>query len=102
MEYFWENKGWVDKDPHLNKINSMPFKREFPFIPKEKGLYIIRGPRQCGKSTLAQSLKGNWNDYDLESLDDYQLITSDPVRFFELNPDKVIIDEALLISRARH
>lgn len=54
----------------------------------------ILGPRQCGKSTLAQSLDGDWSYYDLESPDDYQLITSDPVRFFELNPNKVIINEA--------
>lgn len=54
----------------------------------------ILGPRQCGKSTLVKSIGREWKYYDLESPDDYQLISSDPLRFFELNPQKVIIDEA--------
>ncbi len=52
------------------------------------------GPRQCGKSTLAHSLRPDWKYYDLESPDDYQLISNDPVAFFTLNPDKTIVDEA--------
>ena len=54
----------------------------------------IIGPRQCGKSTLVRGLRHDWKDYDLESPDDYQLISSDPVAFFTLNTDHVIIDEA--------
>ena len=54
----------------------------------------IIGPRQCGKSTLVKQLRPDWKYYDLESPDDYQLITEDPIAFFTLNPDKVIIDEA--------
>lgn len=54
----------------------------------------VIGPRQCGKSTLVQDLKPGWKYYDLESPDDYQLISSDPVTFFNLNPQNVIIDEA--------
>ena len=54
----------------------------------------IIGPRQCGKSTLARGLRNEWKYYDLESPDDYQLISSDPVAFFSLNTDQVIIDEA--------
>ncbi len=52
------------------------------------------GPRQCGKSTLVKNLPGDWRYYDLENPDDYQLITNDPVTFFQLNKEKVIIDEA--------
>jgi len=55
----------------------------------------IIGPRQCGKSTLVRGLRGDWKYYDLESPDDYQLISNDPVSFFTLNTDQVIIDEAL-------
>ena len=52
----------------------------------------VIGPRQCGKSTLVKSLPGNWKYYDLESPEDYQLITKDPATFFQLNSDKVIIE----------
>ena len=52
------------------------------------------GPRQCGKSTLVKQLRPDWRYYDLESPDDYQLISSDPVAFFTLNSENVIIDEA--------
>jgi len=54
----------------------------------------VIGPRQCGKSTLVRNLRPDWKYYDLESPDDYQLISSDPVAFFALNPDRIIIDEA--------
>ena len=54
----------------------------------------VIGPRQCGKSTLAKQLRPDWKYYDLESPDDYQLITQDPVAFFSINNHNVIIDEA--------
>ncbi len=54
----------------------------------------VIGPRQCGKSTLARQLRPDWKYYDLESPDDYQLISSDPVAFFLLNHDRIILDEA--------
>lgn len=52
------------------------------------------GPRQCGKSTLIKQLRPTWEYYDLESPDDYQLISNDPVTFFALHAEGVIIDEA--------
>ncbi len=54
----------------------------------------IIGPRQCGKSTLVKNIRPTWKYYDLERPDDYQLITSDPLGFFERQKDKTIIDEA--------
>ncbi len=54
----------------------------------------IVGPRQCGKSTLVQALRPDWNYYDLERPDDYQLISSDPLGFFERRKGNTIIDEA--------
>jgi len=54
----------------------------------------VIGPRQCGKSTLVKQLRPDWKYYDLESPDDYQLITNDPIAFFTLNADNIIIDEA--------
>jgi hypothetical protein len=52
------------------------------------------GPRQCGKSTLVKQIRPDWQYYDLENPQDYQLIANDPVAFFNLHPGHVIIDEA--------
>jgi len=54
----------------------------------------IVGSRQCGKSTFVKNLRPDWKYYDLESPDDYQLISSDPVAFFSIHHDHIIIDEA--------
>jgi predicted AAA+ superfamily ATPase len=54
----------------------------------------VIGPRQCGKSTLVQSMGKGWKYYDLERPDDYQLISDDPLAFFLRNNNKIIIDEA--------
>ncbi|MBN20131.1 MAG: ATPase [Bdellovibrionaceae bacterium] len=54
----------------------------------------VVGPRQCGKSTLVQQTFPDWKYYDLEDQDHFQLISSNPKNFFELHPEKIIIDEA--------
>ena len=54
----------------------------------------IIGPRQCGKSTLAKDLRPDWRYYDLESPNDYQLISDDPTAFFSVHKDRLVIDEA--------
>ncbi len=54
----------------------------------------IIGSRQCGKSTLVQTLLPDWKYYDLERPDDFQLISNDPLGFFNRQRDRVIIDEA--------
>lgn len=60
MDYFWKNKGWENADPHLKKLASMPFQRPFPSLPKEEGLYIIRGPRQVGKSSWLKTILSHY------------------------------------------
>ncbi len=50
MQFFWEKPNWELEDPHLRKMAAMPFQRSFPFIPEAPGLYILRGPRQIGKT----------------------------------------------------
>jgi uncharacterized protein len=73
------------KKRHLEqKINNLL--TMFPVV-------ALVGSRQCGKSTLAKQLRPDWKYYDLESPDDYQLISSDPVAFFALHRNHVIIDE---------
>lgn len=54
----------------------------------------VIGPRQCGKSTLVKKIRPDWQYYDLENPQDYQLIAADPVAFFSLHTSHVIIDEA--------
>ncbi|MCK5912829.1 MAG: ATP-binding protein [Desulfuromusa sp.] len=54
----------------------------------------VIGPRQCGKSTLIKTVAPDWKYYDLDRPDDYQLISSDPLGFFNRQSDKTIIDEA--------
>lgn len=71
-----------DLEEKINRLLEM-----FPVV-------AVIGPRQCGKSTLVQKLRPDWQYYDLESPDDYQLISSDPKGFLDLRPGKVIIDEA--------
>lgn len=56
MLNFWEISGWEMTDYHLRKVSEMPFKRNFPFIPQDEGLYIIRGPRQIGKSSWLKTI----------------------------------------------
>lgn len=54
----------------------------------------IIGPRQAGKTTLAKQVAPNWEYYDLEQPEDYQLIAHDPSFFFARHRRHVIIDEA--------
>jgi uncharacterized protein len=54
----------------------------------------ILGVRQCGKTTLANTLLPEWRSFDLEKGSDLELISSDPDLFFRLNSHQVIIDEA--------
>jgi predicted AAA+ superfamily ATPase len=57
----------------------------------------IIGPRQCGKTTLLQSLPEGWKHYDLERAADFQVAAEDPDLFLRLNPARVAIDECQLL-----
>ncbi len=73
-------------------------KREYEKLLQEYLLFFpcvaLIGPRQCGKTTLLQTLPGDWKVYDLEKQSDFQRLSQDPDLFFRLNPDQVAIDEA--------
>ena len=66
----------------------------------------LLGIRQCGKTTLARSLKPDWRYVDLESAANFDLVSGDPGLFLTQNPNKVIFDEAQLLpelfSELRH
>lgn len=69
----------------INKFNKL--REMFPVV-------AVIGPRQCGKSTFVRDALPGWKYYDLERPDDYQLISQDPLSFFSLNTENIIIDEA--------
>lgn len=84
MQNFWEKSGWEESDRHLSVLRSAPFKRRFPDLLQGPGLYIIRGPRQIGKSswlksilsTLAKVGSRNVLYYSCENLRDHQELAS--------------------------
>ena len=55
-DLFWENSNWEDADKHLIAVKNMPFSRKWPFIPSNSGLYVIRGPRQVGKTSWLKAI----------------------------------------------
>jgi uncharacterized protein len=55
------------------------------------------GVRQCGKTTLLETLPAQWKRYDLERRADYQVVARDPDAFFRLNPRHIAIDEAQIL-----
>jgi uncharacterized protein len=54
----------------------------------------VIGPRQCGKTTLLETLSKEWKRFDLERASDHQVLARDPDLFLRLNPSHVAIDEA--------
>ena len=56
----------------------------------------IVGARQVGKTTLSKALRPGWKYFDLENPNDFDLISRDPVLFFQQFQKDVIIDEAQL------
>ncbi len=50
------------------------------------------GVRQCGKTTLLQTLPAGWKHFDRERRADHAVITRDPDAFFRLNPRRAALD----------
>jgi len=59
---------------------------KYPFV-------TITGPRQSGKSTLAEMAFANYRKVSLEDIDMRMFATADPRGFIKSFPDKIIIDE---------
>jgi predicted AAA+ superfamily ATPase len=67
-----------------------------PLFHELLGLFpcvAIVGVRQCGKTTLLQTLPSSWRIFDLEKTSDVEVVSRDPDLFFRLNPDHIAIDE---------
>jgi len=69
----------------INRINRSL--ERFPVV-------VLIGSRQCGKTTLARTVRPEWRYFDLEKGSDYDFITRDYDFFFRTHPQKVILDEA--------
>ncbi len=57
----------------------------------------LLGVRQCGKTTLLQTLPPGWKHFDLERRADHAVISRDPDAFFRVNPRQVAVDEAQVL-----
>ncbi len=57
----------------------------------------LLGVRQCGKTTLLETLGEEWQRFDLERGSDFDLISRDPDLFLRLQPEHIAIDEAQLL-----
>ena len=65
---------------------------------KDSPVVLIQGPRQCGKTTLAQAM-GKLAGYQYFTFDDEgtrSYAVEDPVGFVNALPERVILDEAQL------
>jgi len=57
----------------------------------------IVGARQVGKTTLAKQIVPDWEYFDLERPEHYELIANDPGFFFSNHNRHVVLDEAQLL-----
>ncbi|MXX09879.1 MAG: AAA family ATPase, partial [Nitrospira sp. SB0667_bin_9] len=68
---------------------------------EDSPVVLIQGPRQCGKTTLAQMV-GNPAGYAYRSFDDEDLRSfaeTDPIGFVKDLPERVILDEVQKVPR---
>jgi predicted AAA+ superfamily ATPase len=92
MHNFWEISGWEREDRHLRALSQGPFQRDFPQLPLGPGLFVIRGPRQIGKSSwlktlLAKSDPRNSFYLSCENIGDYR----DLAEILKANRDRKIL-----------
>lgn len=62
MDLFWEKSDWALGDKHLKALQSAPFQRPFQTIKLDPGIFIIRGPRQIGKSSWLKMILRDYPD----------------------------------------
>ena len=72
---------------------SRNIEKKIKLLSKTYPVIVISGPRQSGKSTLAQHLFFSHEYINLERIDDREFASNDPRAFLEQFKNKVIIDE---------
>jgi len=53
---WWENTSAIEQDKHIMDYQNAKVKFPLPAFIAQKGIYIIRGPRQVGKTTLLKTI----------------------------------------------
>lgn len=53
---WWEEPAAIEKDRHIVEYNNAKVRFELPNLKINGGLYILRGPRQVGKTTLLKHM----------------------------------------------
>ena len=61
--------------------------RVFPVV-------ALVGARQTGKTVLSKKLRPTWRYVDLENPNDFEMISRDPMLYFEQFPSQIVFDEA--------
>lgn len=103
MKHFWESKHWEAEDKHLRELNLSPFKRRFPNLPTSPGLYIIRGPRQVGKSSWLKTILSNYSDpnrsfyFSCEEISDFKELSSFLYSIKD-QKDLILLDEVSFVK----
>lgn len=66
---WWSDPKAIDKDKHLLDYNSAKVKFPLPNLAVKNGVYVLRGPRQVGKTTLIKNMiKERLKNNDPETL----------------------------------
>ena len=55
---------------------------------------VLVGARQTGKTVLSKKIQPTWQYMDLENPNDFELISRDPMLYFEHFSSEIIFDEA--------
>jgi len=54
----------------------------------------LLGARQTGKTVLSKKLRPTWRYVDFENPNDFEMVSRDPILYFEQFPSEIILDEA--------
>jgi len=103
---WWERKNAIGEDKHIKEFETKKIKYYPNFSNAKKGIYIIRGPRQVGKTTfLKLNIKNSIDNYDPRSIlyfsfdlvkdrgQAYDVIRNYLERFAPAPPRKFFLDE---------
>lgn len=103
MDLFWENEGWELEDKHLSALRSAPFKRKIKNSLFEDGLYVIRGPRQIGKSSYLKELLADFKEpqkafyLSCENIRDFKELT-ELINSIKKSRSFILLDEITFVD----
>lgn len=103
MDFFWEISDWQTGDKHLSALARAPFVRAFEHTYLSPGFYVIRGPRQVGKSSWLKWLLAHHANpkrafyLSCENISDYKELAAviEPLR---KTRDLILLDEVTFVT----